>query len=261
LKKICLIFLCILILGSMLLVKPARAGNAVYSITEYPAVAACTVDGKWTTTDEWTDAPITDMTGNATGKFGYDIQDFTNLGLEWLIEIFGDNTNDTGDYVQICLDDANNGGSAPKTTAFMVEIDGHTTLKVFQGTGSGWTQVTPASGEITWNCTIAASPLNSTPHWIYEVVDSSKTAGTVQVPSTPPTGMRVAAYDASDDTICSWAPNSSANVPDQWGLIATYSSDPIPESTNLGVIVILSCVAVVASLFILRKRPKTIKTP
>ena len=73
-------------LCSMLLVKPARAGNSAYSITEYGAVAPCIVDGKWTSSDEWTDAPNTPMTGNATGLFAYDIQDFTNLGIEWLVE-------------------------------------------------------------------------------------------------------------------------------------------------------------------------------
>ncbi|MEM0314388.1 MAG: hypothetical protein QXQ41_07570, partial [Candidatus Bathyarchaeia archaeon] len=65
-----------------------RAGNPDYSIIEYIVINTATVDGKWTSNDEWTDTPATPMGGNATGKFGYNIQDFTNLGLEWIIEIF-----------------------------------------------------------------------------------------------------------------------------------------------------------------------------
>ncbi|MCX8153038.1 MAG: hypothetical protein N3E52_01230, partial [Candidatus Bathyarchaeota archaeon] len=85
-----MLLVCILLL--LLIVSNAKAGNPAYSITEYPSVNTATVDGKWTTADEWTDTPATDMTGNATGKFGYNIQDFTNLGLEWIVEIFTDNT-------------------------------------------------------------------------------------------------------------------------------------------------------------------------
>jgi len=255
LKRTLSIAFCVLILCSLLLVGIANAGNAAYSITEYGAIAPCTVDGKWTTSDEWTDAPHTFMTGNATGKFGYNIQDFTNLGLEWVVEILTDNTNNTGDYWQICFDDANSGGAAPSAGDYMIEIDGHTTLKVYQGTGSGWTEVAPAAGELTWANTIGTSMWSSTPHWILEIVDSSKTAGTVQVPNAPPTGMRIAAFDAATNTICAWAPNSSANVPDQWGLISGYDQNPIPEGIGLGVTVILSSVAVLFG-FYLRKRPK-----
>jgi hypothetical protein len=240
-----------------MIVISAKAGNPAYSITEYPSINTATVDGRWTTPDEWTDTPVVLMSGNATGRFGYNIQDFTNLGLEWIIEIFTDNTNDTGDYWQICLDDSNGGGSAPQTGDYMIEIVGHTTLRVYQGNGTGWSQVTPQPGEITWSNTIGTSPWNNTPHWILEVVDSSKVAGTVQVPNPPPTGMRVAAYDANTRTLAAWAPNSSANVPDTWGVISTYSTEPIPEGFSLGFVVVLSSVAVAAGFYCLRKRPKT----
>lgn len=234
----------------------AKAGNPDYSITEYPSISTATVDGKWTTEDEWTDTPVTEMSGNATGKFGYNVQDFTNLGLEWIIEFFTDNTNDTGDYWQICFDDSNTGGTAPDSGDFMIEIVGHTTLSVYQGTGSGWSEVTPAAGELTWSNTIDTSPWNSTPHWILEIVDSSKTAGNVQIPTQPPTGMRIAAYDANTSTLAAWAPNSSADVPDTWGVIGGFSMDPIPEGLTFGVMALLSSVSVLVGSHYLWKRSK-----
>ena len=230
------------------------AGNPDYAILEYGAVNTATVDGTWTTPDEWTDTPITDMTGNATGQFGYNIQDFTNLGLEWIVEFFTDNTTDEGDYWQICTDDLESGGSAPDSGDFMIEIVGHTTMTLYQGNGGGWTEVTPEAGEITWSNTIDVSPWNAEPHWILEVVDSGKTAGTFQVPNQPPTGLRVAAYDANTSTIATWAPGSTADAPDTWGRVSGFSQEPIPEGLTFGVMAVLSSVALLASSYYLRKR-------
>ncbi len=249
------LMLCSLLL--LITVGTIKAGNPDYSITEYPSIATATVDGRWTTADEWTDSPHTEMSGNATGKFGYNIQDFTNLGLEWIVEILTDNTNDTGDYWQICLDDQNGGGAAPQSGDYMIEIVGHTTLRVYQGTGSGWSEVTPAAGELTWANTIDTSMWSSTPHWILEIVDLSKITGTVQVPTQPPTGMRVAAFDASNNTLAAWAPNSSANVPDEWGVIAGFSTEPIPEVLTIGVVVILLSVSVLIVPYYYRKWSRT----
>jgi len=239
-----------------MIVISTKAGNPAYSIIEYPSINTATVDGRWTTADEWTDTPVTELSGNATGKFGYNIQDFTNLGLEWIVEIFTDNTNDTEDYWEICFDDGNDGGAAPDTDDFMIKIIGHTTLMVYKGTGSGWSQITPQPGELIWANTISASPWNSTPHWILEIVDTSKVTGNVQIPNPPPTGMRIAAYDASTHTIASWAPNSSADVPDTWGLVSTYSTEPIPEGFSIGIAMPLLSVAVVVSFYFSRKCPR-----
>ncbi len=258
-KKTIAIIVCLLILCSIMLVKPVarvKAGNAAYSITEYLAVNTCWVDGKWTWDNEWTDTVQTAMSGSGTGSFGYLLQDYTNYGLQWIVEFYGDNTNDTSDYWQICLDDSNVGGAAPQTTQYMIQITGHTNLTVYQGTGSGWAVVTPAAGEITWANTIASSPWNATPHWILEVVDSSKSAGIVQMPNPPPGGMRVAAYDATTQKLAAWAPSSSANVPNGWGLIGDYSGGTIPENIGLPVVLLASSVAVLAA-YISRKRPKT----
>ncbi len=260
-KKVFLVTLCIILLCSICLlinVGTTTAGNPAYAIIEYPSIATATVDGTWTAADEWTDTIPTEMSGNATGMFGYNIQDMTNLGLEWIVEIFTDNTTDAEDYWQICLDDLNGGGTAPQPGDYMIEIVGHTTLKAYEGNGQGWSEITPAQGELTWNNTMDTSPWNDTSHWILEIVDSSKTAGNIQVPNPPDpgTGMRVAAYDANTSTLAAWAPNSSANVPDEWGVISGYSMTPIPEGLTVGVMVLLSSISVIVGSHYLWKRSK-----
>jgi hypothetical protein len=257
-KKVLLATLSVLMLCSLLVIATlglVMAGNPDYSMIERPCSEVATIDGKWTTEDEWTDVEIHDLSGNATGQFGYVVQDFSVMGLEWLVEIFTDNTTDEGDYWQISFDDGNSGGSAPDSGDFMIEIVGHTTLTVYQGTGSGWSEVA-AADEITWADSIDSSPLNSTPHWILEVYESSKISDVIQIPNPPPTGMRIAAYDANTSTIAAWAPGSSAADPDSWGLIDGYDMNPIPEGIGFGVTVLLSCVAVAVSFYVLRKRPK-----
>ena len=255
-KRMSIFILCSLLLITT--VGTANAGNPDYSIIEYGAAIAKTIDGTWTAPDEWTDAPITDMTGNATGQFGYNM-DFNTYGLQWIVEIFTDNTTDEGDYWQICFDDSESGGSAPSSGDFMIEIVGHTTMTVYTGTGSGWSEVAPDAGELTWSNTIDASPLNSTPHWILEIVESGKTSGVVQIPNAPPTGMRIAAYDANTSTIAEWAPGGTADVPDSWGRIGGYSMDPIPEGLTFGVMAVLSSVALLAGSHYLRKRSNKLK--
>jgi len=252
-KKICTLTVAALSAIMLIAMGVVWAGNPDYAILEYPSVNTATVDGKWTAEDEWTDTPVTEMSGNGTGKFGYNVQDFTNLGLEWIIEFFTDNTDDPEDYWQICFDDSNSSGSAPDSGDFMIKIVGHTTLTVYQGTGSGWTEVTPEAGELTWSNTIDSSPWNDTAHWILEIVDSSKTAGAVQIPNAPPTGMRIAAYDASTETLAAWPPDSDPDVPDSWGLIATFSMEPIPEALGFTVLALLSSVAIITVFIVLRK--------
>jgi len=201
-----------------------NAGNSAYSITEYQCVALATIDGNWTTADEWNDGPVIEMSNNAS--FTYNV-DMTSYSMQWLIEFFTDNTNDTEDYCQICLDADNSGGFAPQVGDYKIEIQGHTTLKIYQGNGTSWVETSPIPGEITWANTISNSTWNNATHWILEISDSSKIADTIQTP-VPPNGMRVAVYDATTGELASWAPNSNADVPNEWGVISTYSTTPIP---------------------------------
>jgi hypothetical protein len=254
-KRVCSIGFCVIVLCSLLLVGVANAGQAAYSITEYGASNAVTVDGKWTSANEWTDAPHTWMSGNTTnsGKFAYKI-DFGTYGCEWCVEMLTDTTDNAGDYVRICFDDGNGGGTAPQSGDYMIEITGHSTIKIYSGTGTGWSQLSSAS-EISWKSTMGTSMWSSTPHWITEVVDV-KTDGLVQIPNAPPTGMMVAAFDASTNQYTSWAPGASYLNPNSWGLVGDYSMEGIPEGFNFGAVLMIASAAILIGFYYLR-RPKT----
>jgi hypothetical protein len=239
---------CIFVMCSGTIVGIAAAGSTVYTLLEYASVTPATIDGKWTTTDEWTDAYIGPLSFN--GIFGYDLTDFTDLGLEWLIEPFFDNTNNTGDIVQICLDNLNDGGTTPKTDDFKIEITGHTTGKLYKGTGTGWTEVT---SEIVWKDTLTTSPKGNQTHWVIEVRDPNKTTGSL-ITDQPPNGMRIAYFDAATNQWSDWAPNGSGDQPSTYGTITTFSMDPIPEGFSIAIIAVLSFIAVVGALALRRSK-------
>jgi hypothetical protein len=221
------IIVCSLIVLALIAIMPGqtKAGNAAYSLIEYQCIALATIDGVWTTADEWNDGPQITMSNNASFTYNFDVASYS---MQWLVEFFTDSTNDTGDFWQICLDSDNSGGAAPQIGDFKIQVQGHTTLIMYQGNGTGWTEISPHANELTWVNKVSASTWNSAPHWILELSDSSKVAGTLQTPQ-PPNGMRVAVYDATTEEFASWAPNSSTDVPNQWGVISSYSTAPIAD--------------------------------
>ena len=245
----CILFLCSLLL--LVNVGSTKAFEAGYSYGEYDCVTVPTMDGKWTTTTEWADAPT--MVISPTAKFMGKIDIVTGVFQHNLVEIFNDNTNDAGDYWQICMDGAGNGGTAPDTNDWRIEIVGHTTLTVYQGNGAGWTQVATPGG-IAWANSIDASPLSSTPHWILEF-RLDKSAGPIT--NQPPHGLRVAVYDASNAAagVQAWPPTPQDN-PSRWGSISGYVGGAYPEGLTIGLMVLLSSVAMVVGIRYFRKKPK-----
>jgi hypothetical protein len=246
-KTVLIAFCCIFIMCSGTIIGIATAGNAAYSLTECGAVTPATIDGKWTTTDEWTDSYRCPLSFN--GVFGYDV-DFATYGIEYVIEPFFDSTNNTGDIVQICIDNLNDGGSKPQADDFKIEITGHTTCKLYAGSGTAWTEM--SASEILWNNSITTTPWNSVAHWVIEVKDPDKTVGNL-VTGAPPNGMRVAYYDAATNSWSDWAPNGTADAPSSWGLVAGYSMDPVPEGFSIIFVAVLSTMAI-AVAFGLKKR-------
>ena len=252
-KKIVSVAFSVLMLCSLLLLGIASAGNPAYSMTCYTNTVFVTINGQWAT-DEWIQGQPVNMSNNA--RFTHATRT-TGIGMDFMIEVFDDNTDDVGDLWQICIDSDNSGGAAPDTDDYMFEIQGHTTLNTYKGNGTGWVPITPDFQEVTWADSITATPWNAAPHWMFELRDSDKMQDEIVV-GDPPNGLRVAAYDASTNTTSSWAPDSDPDVPSTWGVITNIDPTPyIPEGFSIVFLVLLSSVAVVVSFYFMRKRPKT----
>jgi hypothetical protein len=251
-----------LMLCSLLLlttVGTVMAGNWDYSIIEYTGgITPATVDGVWTTDDEWNDALTVPISDTATFWYYAEINIFS---CEFLVEFFSDTTDDTEDYWQFCFDDMENGGTAPQTGDYRVDIVGHTDVVIYTGDGSSWVEstLTPSDVGLTWANSISDSPIDSNPHWILEFTFIKTVA---MIPSAPPSGLRVAVYDASNSEagVQDWAPDSDVDVPDEWGVISEYSADSIPEGLNFAVMVFLSSVSLVVGSHYLHKRSKKRET-
>jgi hypothetical protein len=252
-KKIVSVAFSMLMLCSLLLVGIASAGNPAYSMTAYTGAAFVTIDGVWSQPDEWLDVQPVNMSNNA--NFTVKLRSM-QVTMDFMIEFFGDNTNDAGDYWQICLDSDNSSGAAPDNNDYLIEIQGHTNLLTYRGNGTGWALITPDFQELTWANQITSTPWDASLHWMFEMRDSSKEQGQIVVGDAP-NGLMVAAYDASTNTTASWAPDGDPDVPSTWGVIANYSPVAYPEGFGIAFVVLLSSVAVVVSFYFMRKRPKT----
>jgi hypothetical protein len=247
----CILALCSLLLVNTRAVKAATASG--YTRTDWYLQVTKTIDGNWTTTDEWTDGEPTVINGNVTFRSVWEMP--SDVYTNFIIEFFTDNTTDAGDYWEMCFDFNNVGGAnlGGSGRYYRVYIEGHNNLTVYQGSTSGWTELPSAKSDIIRANSISASPNSSKPHWILEM-NILKSAGTNMIDST--FGVRVAAYDANTSTLVSWPPGAARDVPDQWGT-QTYQYAAFPETLTITAVVLLSSVAVVVSFHFLRKRPKT----
>jgi hypothetical protein len=255
-RKFSVLMLCILLV--MMIFGTVRAGNLDYSITEYWATEPATFDGVWTSDMEWVAGPQIPISEDAI--FTYMLSatgDMSVMNAEFLVENFADTTDDTGDYVQICVDKSNAGGSAPQAECGRIDVIGQTDVVAYVGDGSGWTE--NADDPIEWAASISESYLESTPHVILEL-QFDKISGSLQL-GQPPNGLRIAVYDESTDTLEVWPEGSDADDPDSWGVIADfsqtpYSTEPIPEGLNFAVMAFLSSVSLVLGAHYLHKRSK-----
>ena len=250
----------IIVIGILSLqVAVVSAYTAGYEITNYLATTDAVEDGKWTTSTEWTDAATAP---NLPASFLWR-EKWTMPGdiLEHvLVEFYADNTNDTGDYFQLCFDPLGNGGSTPQTDDIRVDYVGHNIsgLTLYKGNGTGWTKWTGYTygTDIKIAETLSSSQMNSSLHWIIELMmDRSKaefdTSGGGYLP-----WLRVAVYDASNSAagVQAWPPTSQ-DAPATWGLeTGIYAS--IPEFPSIAPVVLLMSLAVVAGIIIARKLPK-----
>lgn len=142
--SICVLALCSLLLLNISIIKAAEPG---YTRTDYNPTVTPTVDGKWTSNDEW--ALNGEVTAIGTGAVFRSVWIMESFDPEiivtdtFLVEFFMDTTNDAGDYWQLCIDGDQSGGSAPQSSDYRIDIVGHTTLKLYEGNGTGWREITP----------------------------------------------------------------------------------------------------------------------
>jgi len=246
--------LCSLLL--LITVGTTQGSEPGYTRISYPTEELPTIDGTWTSPDEWTGGNVTMINENVTFINTYYVEQMIFVWSSFVIEILNDNTNDTGDYWQICIDGLINGGTAPQDDDYRIDVVGHTNPTVYQGTGTGWTEVTPESDELFFAESISASPTSSTPHWITEFTIYLY-SGVIYTLNEEGFGLRVAVYDESNSAagVQAWPP-TDRDVPNGWG-INYRSEEPIPEGLSFGVAVLLSSVAVIVATYSFRKRSKT----
>jgi hypothetical protein len=256
-KKAVLLAFCILMLCSSLLIGIATAGEPGYTLIEAYQTNAVTVDGKWTSGTEWSDAYILPMVGTtlgANGIWAYKmVMGESAYFMSFLIES-PDNTNDAGDLWTICIDGSNDGGSAPNSNDVKIEIAGHTTLRMYAGNGTGWSLM--ANKAVTWKDSLATSTYNSANHYILEVQADKGALGEWGA-NPPPHALYVSMYDASNagaGTVA-WPP-TSANSPGRWGVITTYG-EAVPEGLTIAFVAVLSTIAVIGAFALRRSKTST----
>ena len=271
LLAVCMLSLCMLI--SLTAVTPARAqaSGGTHTNCEVTSNPVPTIDGQWTTSTEWVEgsrqtlgtgqnAAFYDLWNMVMGSSTYSV--YYNLIAETL-----DNTNDPGDYWQICFNTQNDPASTPQSDDFLVNITGHTTCTWYQGTGSGWTAISaPPSSTFSWVEGLHTSPVYTNQHYILEIaVTKTDSFGGQTSILGQYFNIRVAVYDAhaGGNGLQVWPASSSRDSPSSWGYISYSSSAnsspdplPIPESLSVAVIMVLSVVSVAAGSVILGKRSK-----
>jgi len=221
------------------LVGVIHAQNLEYQAENYEASIIPTIDGGWTTPDEWSDAEEYQLGGSLDVIFR--LKKVTNgLGqlqtLYFLIEFFNDTTNDSTDYTRIGLVSANTpggvpeGGEAPDENCIYFEYKGHDVnyFTYSRGFDDGWV----VNSTYTWNTDILVvdsfdtSPLSDQPHLIVEWRISAPAFNI-----RPDLLLRVGAYDATDGILYHaqiWPFYANVNVPNQWGLVVMHN-ETIPE--------------------------------
>jgi hypothetical protein len=257
LKKPVIATLCLLSLFVLAFAGNVAAYDPTYTHTDYMGSTSPTIDGKYTTTDEYAAGASHGFGTNGVFRDTWTIP--ANVMENIILETM-DTTNDATDNYVICYDSTADGGTTPKTDEFKIVITGHgasATCTWYRGTGTAWTQVAaPTSAFFEWKESLATSPTSSTPHYMVELrIDKQDTTAF----GITVLGMNFAMSVSYNDTraggngVQSWPPSANANNPDTWGYVP-YSMDPVPESLSLSLVFALSTIAVIAGTICLRKK-------
>ncbi len=141
---------------------------AAESIPSSPSTNEVTVDGKWTTPDEWIDA--TEL--HAAGGLGYVCIKDDEESLYVLIDFTSDRTLDDRDMARVRLDTRNDKSDKPQADDYVLLVDwiaGKIIARAAKGNGSAWVSAGENLGfKIESSNDSENDPYSVRPHVIYE---------------------------------------------------------------------------------------------
>ena len=258
-KKIVSTTFCTLLLCSLILI---TVGPTIIVAQDYerfsrPTQVIPTIDGEWTTDDEWTDGEFTWIGTDVAFTSTWDSQG-SDVYTRWIVEFITDTTDDPGDFWLFSIDADQSGGSEPIGVR-RFDITGHTDLVWYMGGGGlggeGWVDATEQDPTaVTWANSFSASPTSDTPHWILEF---QKIKG-VQPSMGILWNFLLQVYDANTHEVYTWPPNANLDIPEEYG-IENYSTEAIPEGLTFAVMALLTTVSMLVGYkyFLKRKETKT----
>ncbi len=199
-----------------------------------------TINGQWET--EWNNGLTTPFGTNAqfTDQWYLAASTPSSIVYYYLLVETMDNTNDTEDLIQICLNGAMTTNTLPQPTDFAINFTSNNACTWFQGNGSQWIQIpTPSSSTFQYNISYASTPTNSTNHLTLEMslLKTSTELGGTQIIG-PEFWMLIKTYDANTAGygLQSWPPTppSSPDNPNTYGdIIYSIGTIPTPVSTPI----------------------------
>jgi hypothetical protein len=181
-----------------------------------------TLDGIWTSTDEWTDAAEITTPGGFF-RLKHDLS-----YLYALLDYVSDNALENYDVAWVYIDTLKNGGNTPQTDDYAFSLQWSSTsqssLVMQKGTGSDWVSSSPLLHSAVSSTVATNDPYSSTPHVVYEfkLPLSILPSGTAQI------GVRLAMQNGAMSTWMVYPKDSIRTMPNQWGAMELGAS-PIPE--------------------------------
>ncbi len=242
--------------GLSIMTNQISAYKPGYEIDNYVAIEIPTIDGNWTTADEWTDAEEAQLDGGLTVYFRLKYAQEDSTFFQYiLIDFLNDTTDDPSDGFSLCFDAHHDGGTAPQTDDYMISLQGHgiSGLHVYQGNGVDWTEIFDYSlgKDLVIVNNINPSPASSTPHWIAEFKVNSTWLSLLN-----DYWLRVAAFDDSSGAGNNVWPSSYAGTPDDWGLTVTKFTQ-IPEFNVVFILTFL--IALVPIIYYVKRHQSNVR--
>jgi hypothetical protein len=181
-----------------------------------------TLDGSWTTVDEWVDAIEIRVSGGV----------FRLKHDQSYLYILFDHVNDSAledyDNAWAYIDTLRNGGSTPQTDDFAFSLQWlsstQSVLVVQKGTGTDWMTTTLKLHSAASSTDATNDPYSSAPHAVYEF----RIQLSILPQGATAMGVRLSMQDGITGTSVFWPSNSSRFEPKQWGTMQLGAS-PIPE--------------------------------